>query len=120
MDSIEALWSINFISNVQLLPGQIPTGGGIVVFETGHVLGGDSAMTYVGYYRCPQGDNRVEADIEVNRFLTGGVSVFGSIDHFHLKLTGQYQRDRFVMEGSMVEHPDRRITIQLIRRVELP
>ncbi len=120
MDSIEALWSIVFASNVQLLPGQPSAGGGIVVFETGRVFGGDSTMIYVGRYRFPPESKHLEAEVEVNRFLAGGVSVFGAIDHFHLKLTGQYQRDRFVMEGHMVENPAQRIAIEFVRRAELP
>lgn len=41
---IEALWSVEFMSNLQ------GAGAGVAVFETGRVLGGDAGYTYVGKY----------------------------------------------------------------------
>ena len=43
--SVEALWSVSFQSNFGM------RGDGIVVFESGRVLGGDSVMIYTGHYR---------------------------------------------------------------------
>lgn len=120
MDSIEALWSVTFASNVQLLPGQSSTGGGIVVFETGRVLGGDPWATYTGKFRFRPGSSMLDAEVEVKMYREGGLSVFGPLSHFNLKLAGNYSRDRFVVEGSLVEHPEQRIAVEFVRRAELP
>jgi hypothetical protein len=111
---LEALWSVSFLSNVT------PVGGtGIVVFETGRILGGDSGMIYTGNYRVVNGV--VEADVHVETYanVPGLVSNVGFLN-FDLKVAGPLARDTFVLSGHVVQDPNRKIVISFIRRAELP
>ena len=58
--SLEALWSIQFeVPNIERW------GGGVVVFETGRILGGDSSFYYIGDYSV---DNKIiQGRVEVKR-----------------------------------------------------
>ena len=113
---LEALWSVTFQSNV---PIQNNAGGGVAVLETGRVLGGDAQFTYIGSYRSPRPE-LIEAEIECVSYREGGVSIFGPLKKFHLKLQGKPDRNRFLLRGVVVEQPQMQIAIELVRRAELP
>ena len=58
--SLEALWFIQFE-----VPKIERRGGGVVVFETGRILGGDSSFYYIGDYSV---DNKeIQGRVEVKR-----------------------------------------------------
>jgi len=69
---LEAMWAVTFASNVRVGPApDANMGGGIVVLETGRVLGGDLGMTYVGDTKLPLTANRSpqkseSGDIEIS------------------------------------------------------
>ena len=111
---LEALWSVEFGSNV----GSI--GAGVAVFETGRVLGGDSAFMYVGNYKTDSGV--VHSEIRVTKYnnLSGMQSIFGPLTSFNLKVSGKADPKEMVLTGSVVEQPQLQITIKAVRRVELP
>jgi len=115
---LEALWSVTFQSNVPL-PNN--AGGGIVVLETGRILGGDIQFTYIGSYKSPT-HGQIEAEVECIRYreVTGATSIFGPLKQFRLKLQGAAQRDRMLLKGYIFEHPEKQIAIELVRRGELP
>lgn len=115
---LEALWSVDFRSNVS---SQTNAGTGIAVLETNRVLGGDGMYTYVGAYHAP-GGNRLEAEIEVRKYLNvpQPQSIFGPADQFHLKLAGVPAQSAFKMTGYVVERPELTIDINFVRRAELP
>ena len=72
--SIEALWSIDFtgVNN-----NSIAKSGGVVVFETGRVFGGDTWQLYTGSYsRTDDGRLKVEIATDVHH-TEGGESIFG-------------------------------------------
>jgi hypothetical protein len=112
---LEALWSVSFGTN---LPGMLG-GTGIVVFETGRIFGGDSAMIYTGSYKIINGI--VEADVHVDTYaaVPGMVSSVG-FSTFDLKVTGAPANDKLVLSGHVVQDPSRKMTITAIRRAELP
>jgi hypothetical protein len=109
---LEALWSVEFVSNVQGF------GAGVAVFETGRVLGGDASYTYVGKYSS--NGNGLVADIVVSNYRGAPHSVFGAIPKFTLHLEGVPKQDTFDVHGHMVENPNLKIDIRLTRRAELP
>ncbi len=109
---LEALWSVEFISNVQ------GSGAGVAVLETGRVLGGDNQYTYVGSYKVENGVTF--ADIRVALHNEPDNSIFGPLKEFTLRLSGQARRDQFDLHGEVVENPALKIGIRLTRRAELP
>lgn len=112
---LEALWSVNFESSLGGL------GTGIAVLETGRVLGGDTAFTYVGSYTAKP-DGMVTAKIAVRKFVNVAVgqSVFGPADMFDLEVAGMAARDQFRLDGHVAGRPELKIAINLVRRAELP
>ncbi len=111
---IEALWSVEFGSNL----GSI--GAGIAVFETGRILGGDSAFMYIGNYKTENGT--VHSDIHVTKYnnLSHMQSIFGPLTSFHIKVSGKSDQKSMVLTGVVVEQPQLQITIKATRRAELP
>jgi len=109
---LEALWSVEFVSNVQAL------GAGVAVFETGRVFGGDSQYYYLGDFRVVNGV--IQADIEVNHYFGPLSSVFGPLKKFNLKLTGQSNTPVMELGGFLVENPQFQIHMRLTKRANLP
>lgn len=111
---IEALWSVEFGSNLGAI------GAGVAVFETGRILGGDSAFMYVGNYKIENGI--VHSDINVTKYNNIGhmQSIFGPLTNFNLKVSGRADPRSMVLTGIVVEQPQLQITIKATRRVELP
>jgi len=109
---IEALWSVEFISNLQ------GAGAGVAVFETGRVLGGDAGFTYIGTYQANGGT--LKAEVVVSKYNATGFSVFGDLQKFTLRLEGVPKHDTFDVQGYVVENPNLKIVIRLTRRAELP
>ena len=111
--NVEALWSVVFRSNLQMV------GNGIAVFETGRVLGGDSTMIYVGSYRV-EGET-VHAEVKVNKYADapGMYSVVG-LDSFVLEVSGKLDVQTMRLTGHVKGNPDLTIEITAERRAELP
>ena len=113
---LEALWSMEFASNVG------GAGAGMVVLETGRVLGGDPSFTVIGSYKMtPQGV--VEVKVRVKRFRADPryQSIFGAgFDDLELQLAGRPERESFDLQGSVVGAPARQVKVRLVRRGELP
>ena len=109
---IEALYGIEFASNVN------DGGYGVVVLETGRILGGDSSFVFVGSYEI--GNSVVSADIKCTNDRKFLQSIFGDIDEFNLHLEGIPEFDGFILQGHMIENPSMRLKVKLTRRAELP
>lgn len=109
---IEALWSVEFVSNMNFL------GAGVVVFETGRVFGGDSQYYYIGDYQIKNG--MLEGSIEVTHYSGEPWSIFGILTNFRLNISGQPNKKTFDLRGYLVEDPTKKIQIRLTRRAELP
>jgi len=109
---LEALWSVEFVSNVQ------GAGAGVAVLETGRVLGGDNQYTYVGSYRTE--NHVVHADVKVTHYTGSTNSVFGPAKEFTLRVSGKPAREQFTLNGYVVENPSLKLGIRLTRRAELP
>ncbi len=109
---LEALWSIEFISNLNIF------GSGVVIFETGRIFGGDTRYYYTGWYEVKNGN--LQGELDVVNYNGEPWSVFGTMDRFSLILSGNPSEKRFDIGGSMKEDPSKEILIRLIKRAELP
>ena len=122
---LEGLWTADFISNYLNLRVEPPEmgrfGGGAAVFETGRIFGGDSHYYYLGKYCVvPEQDGRiVEATIDVTHFHGAQESIFGNATQLSLSVRGTLA-DPMYMEGHVIGRDDLQITLQLIRRADLP
>ncbi|MDF1528690.1 MAG: hypothetical protein P1R74_06125 [Sedimenticola sp.] len=109
---IEALYGLEFASNMN-------NGGyGVVVLETGRILGGDSSFVFVGDYEVK--NNKVYANVKCTNDRKLLQSIFGNIEEFNLKLEGVPAHGEFILQGFMVENPSMKIGVKLTRRAELP
>ena len=111
---IEAMYGIEFESNAN-------GGTGVVIFETGKILGGDSSFVYIGTYTIENGI--LKARIEANNDRKILESIIG-LDHFHLigelNLGKGFNRNAFQMIATVVERPGVKIVINFTWRAELP
>lgn len=117
--SIEALWSVTFVSTSGQL---LNAGNGVVVLETGRVLGGDSAFTYIGSYTFNPKTEQIDAEIRVRKYgQTDMQSVFGPMSDFHLVLSSTANTHNAIrFEGHVKEQPSLKIVIAAQRQAELP
>ena len=109
---IEALYGIEFLSN------EGNGGHGVVVLETGRILGGDSSFVFVENYEVNNGT--ITADVKCTNDRQTLQSIFGDINEFNLHLEGTTNHNEFVLQGHMVENPSMQISVKLTRRAELP
>lgn len=111
--SIEALWSVEFISNTQIV------GAGVAVLDADRIFGGDSQYFYVGNYKSERGVTT--ANIKVTHYAGAyDSSIFGPAKEFHLTLKGTPARDQFELHGHVIGMRDLTISMRLSRRSELP
>lgn len=109
---IEALWSVEFASNINIF------GTGVVVFETGRIFGGDAQYYYTGKYEIKNG--LLVGNLNVTHYGGEPWSVFGNNSNFSLNLSGQPNDPTFEVTGTLVEDPSKNILIRLTKRAELP
>ncbi len=109
---IEALYGIEFQSSME------DGGYGVVVLETGRILGGDSSFVFVGDYNVK--NNIVRANVKCTNYRKSLQSIFGDIDEFNLHLEGRPSDNEFILKGHMVEDPSKKIGVKLTRIAELP
>jgi hypothetical protein len=103
MENLEGLWTVSFQSNFQTV------GTGVVVFTHNRILGGDTFYYYDGNINV-QG-NRAEATVKIVRFNKAGMAIFGNLDSFNLKVSGDIGTSNIELKGNMVEQPNMKITI---------
>ncbi len=90
------------------------------MIETGRLLGGDSAYMYIGTVRVDGGAVHVALTIKKYSNTGGMQSVFGPVNEFHLNLQAKIDPQRMVFTGHVVENPALKITVEAVRRAELP
>jgi hypothetical protein len=110
---LEGLWTIEFVSNVETY------GAGVVVFESGRILGGDSSYNYLGTFRVK--NEIVEADVEGTHHSGQAHSIFGFRPKFKLKLSGKPQVPLMELKAHFVDNPLMgELSARLTWRAELP
>ena len=115
---LDALWSVTFASNVKQ-PAIEHAIGGVVVLDSGRLLGGDQQFFYVGTVQERNGKLEAEIGVENYRPEFAGQSVFGKVDRFKVRLTGPSDTKRMYLKGTMVGSPDLELFVELVRRAEL-
>jgi hypothetical protein len=72
--SIEALWAVEFTG---ANGARVAQSGGVIVIETGTILGGDSWQWYTGTY-TQEGKGKLAVRLQTGvHYTTGGQSIFG-------------------------------------------
>lgn len=116
--AIDALWMVRLI----LLDGQrFDYGGGVMVFHSGKVTGGDSGAFYAGHYVL-KGDY-VDIKMRVGFHDPAVPSIFGAgFSEYTLLCRGQIQPGEEVIElvASPDIAPDRSFVAKLFRLADLP
>jgi hypothetical protein len=108
---MDGLWTAEFGSSVGMF------GGGVVVFENGRVMGGDSNYFYLGEYTLKE--PTFTATIKVSPFLPGVETVFKTEGRdITLVLEGSLTgADRAVAQGKAREVPDVKFGVKLTKRI---
>lgn len=108
---IDGLWTIEFISTLHLV------GSGVVVLNDKRLLGGDEGYYYSGHYDTENG--QFSGTIDVTRYNSKSLSVFGDIGQYTLKLEGQGQDYQIEGTAWMESNPNRKIRIVGAKKKEL-
>lgn len=109
---VEALWTFKFITH------QNTVGAGVAILESGHVFGGDSEYYFIGSYSIR--GNEITVEVESTHYGTTPNSMFGPAKHLNLRFSGPLAQPTTTLEGNVVEAPEKRMTLVLTRREELP
>jgi hypothetical protein len=114
--SIEALWSVHFAT-------QGGAGGGVVIFETGKLFGGDSQYYWVGNYTEQNG--QLVADLDVTHYSGPPYSAFGPLHNFRLRLLATPPNitgpgTTMQATGALANNPNAQIVMMLTYRAPLP
>lgn len=116
---IEGLWSLQ----VQTPAGAGFRPGGVVVFETGRVFGGDSGFIWTGTFEVNR-NHQIEARVRVKQYnFTGGMtSVFGvGMTDYELDLLSDPLNGKNVRAiGRLTQNPSIGIVIDFTKQAELP
>lgn len=114
--SVEALWSARFGDIAS--PGTWQHGG-VIVFETGRLFGGDSGTYYLGTYDINQG--KVTADFEVVIFDPRYGTIFGELgERSAVTATGTMKGDKIVGLLERLDVPSLKIAFDLTKQADLP
>lgn len=108
---LEALWSIEFISD----NGDF--GAGIVVLESGRVYGGDSSYYYIGEYSLENKNISIKAS--ANHYSGALNNVVGPVEKVTWTLNGVINKSNTFDVHGFAETGDK-ILIRLTRRADLP
>lgn len=115
--NIEALWAVYFGDAA----GQV--NGGVVVFETSRIFGGDSKFYYTGEYHIS--GKRISARITATHYHGDRMTAFGfpANDPFKVEVSGQHDGshgDTIVGKARLVGQPAPEVGVVLQRLADLP
>lgn len=82
---VSGLWTVEFISTSSSF------GTGVFALHSNRLLGGDNGYYYAGQYDLT--NNVISGNINVTRYNSNIISVFGDIDDFSLTFTGNLSED---------------------------
>jgi hypothetical protein len=116
MNSVEALWLIKFGDYESPNEAQ---NGGVIVFESGRCLGGDSGFAYVGNYTVT--GNEFKASVKITRYNDAVGSVFGpDVTEAIVNVTLNRNDQAMLGQMTMDNNSDLILPIFLTRFSELP
>ena len=114
--NLEALWAAHF--------GDVAApdhfNGGVVVFETGRVFGGDSSFYYTGEYDTS--GEAFSAQIKITHYSGDDVTAFGlQVSRSRkIKIKGRRDGNKIIGEMWPVDFPLNRLPIRLVHLEDLP
>src|SRR5258708_22281404 len=91
---------------------QLGSGAGVVVLDNGKILGGDSAMYYVGTYQ--ESGNQFTAVLET-RFHTSSMGSVLGVPNARLDIQGTSTGDTATLSGTTPSNPSVRFGAKLER-----
>ncbi len=109
-DEISGLWTGEFGSSVGI------SGGGVVIFRQGTILGGDATHYYIGSYKL--NGKEFTATLRVSPFIEGAESVFKTKgQELTLELTGSLtEGGHAIGQGYPKEIPALKFGVKLTKR----
>lgn len=107
---IDGLWTVEFGSNEGI------SGGGVVVFQNGKIVGGDATHFYLGEYTLD--GSKLKATLKVSPFIAGAQSVFKTVGRDHiLDLVGSLtSEEQAIAQGAVREAPQLAFGAKLTKR----
>ncbi len=109
-EMIQGLWVLQYI-------GLKGSGGGVVVFVNGKVLGGDTGYSYVGTYTLE--DDTLKAHIRVSNFLPDVPNVLGLSGDFDLEIIAPVTGDLVQGAMSLVGRPGAGVAVKMMKKASL-
>ena len=109
--ALEQLWSVEFVSELS------SEGGGVIVIENGKILGGDNNYFYIGSYDLK--NNKFNATIDVKHYHGKCNPIFGELEEFILKLSGNSNEEEMLLVGNILEDPSRELHVCLKYHTEV-
>jgi hypothetical protein len=91
-------------------------GNGVVVFDEGKILGGDSNYYYTGIYS--HGSSSITARLRVQHYAGPLNNVFGPLRQVELALDGSVGADLIMAQGYVVGQSSARASFRLRRVVQ--
>jgi hypothetical protein len=114
---LEAVWSVDFISNERRAESGIA--GGVILLEKGRMFGADSNYFYLGTYETREG--KISAQVNIKNFTGITSLIFGEgLPEFSVQAEGTISDDSFVIQGHLIENADYEFGIVFKRLAELP
>lgn len=115
-ENIEALWAVHFGDVYGL--GQ--PNGGVAIFETSRIFGGDSQFYYIGEYQVS--GEKITADVKVTHFNGPGITAFGEqvTGSFQVQVEGRREDDVINGQMKIIGRPNETLPISLKRLEALP
>lgn len=115
---LESLWTVVFAAANDTSIGH---GGGVVIFETDRIFGGDASYYYLGTFSVNNGI--LEGNVKITKHGTGE-SIFGTGNEFEMKLSGEYEEgvSEFSLNGMQLvnSEPTAAVAVKLTYRSPLP
>lgn len=115
---LEALWTVSFASSDGSASN---VGGGVVIFETNRIFGGDAGYYYLGNFTITNGV--LEGNVQIVKHGSED-SIFGSGDKFEFTLSGKYEEgmSEFILEGMTTSANGKPtvVAVKLVYRAKLP
>jgi hypothetical protein len=107
---IDGFWTVQF---------QGPQGrdGGVAVFMSGKIFGGDSGHTYIGTYE--ENNKQVKARVSVQNFIPSVRNVMGLQGNFELEFTGSASGDAMNLIANPVGQPATKMNARLTKKSNL-
>jgi hypothetical protein len=109
---IDALWAVQFASITHV-------SAGVVVFASGHAVGGDARYYYLGQYEFA--GSEIEAAVRVRYYAGQPYSIFGYRTQFLVELRGRLKEDGTIFcHGHIRGEPESDLAVEMTRLVSFP